>query len=227
MIQRLAAIGQNRYIGAAVVGSLVGPILLLLFLLFRGQRDTVVLQVNPVEDSSVVRVYVGGAVVQPGLYDLSRGSRVADAINAAGGPLTNADTAVLNLAGHVQDADQVIVPEKHATSPPAGQAGTNSEVMNPPVFSSTPAASNPAPFAQIPTQPYAFTTPTPVAPININTAESWELERLPGIGPAIANRIVEFRTDNGPFQMIEDLAQVSGISARMVDEIHALITIGD
>jgi competence protein ComEA len=227
VIQRLAAIGQNRYIGAAVVGSLVGLILLLFFLLVRGQRDTVILQVNPVDDSTVVRVYVGGAVVQPGLYDLSRGSRVADAINAAGGPLTSADTAVLNLAGHVQDADQVIVPEKHPATPPAGQGSTNSAVTNSQATSSTPAALNPAPFAQIPTQPSAFATPTDASPININTADASELDRLPGIGPAISSRIVEYRTEHGPFTIIDDLSLVSGISARMVDEMHTLITVGD
>jgi len=226
VIQRLAAIGQNRYIGAAVVGSLIGLLLLLFFLLIRGQRDTVVLQVSPLDDSSVVRVYVGGAVVQPGLYDLSRGSRVADAINVAGGPLTNADISVLNLAGHIQDADQIIVPEKHATSPPANQGGTNSAATNVQDQPATLSPTSPIPFAQVPTQPYVFASPTPTGPININTADSRELERLPGIGPAIAVRIVEFRAEHGPFETIDDLSLVSGISQRMVDEMRDLITTG-
>jgi competence protein ComEA len=227
MIQRLAAIGQNRYIGAAVVGSLAGLILLLFFLLVRGQRDTVILQVNPIEDTSVVRVYVGGAVARPGLYDLSRGSRIADAVNAAGGPLTNADTAILNLAGHLQDADQVIVPEKQSNRPPASPGGSNSTGTNPPTEPAMLAEMSPVPFAQIPPQPDANTTQDAVEVININTADAWELERLPGIGPAIAERIVEYRTEHGPFQELDDLSRVSGISDRMVVEMQTLITIGN
>lgn len=63
--------------------------------------------------------------------------------------------------------------------------------------------------------------------LNVNTASQAELEALPGIGPVIAGRIVEYRRDVGPFTRLEDLAEVSGISERMVDEIRHLITLGD
>lgn len=209
MFRRVVGVARNKYVAVAVMGSLAGVLLLLLFLIIRGQRDTVVLHVQPIADASIIQVYVGGQVAQPGLYSLPRGSRVFDAINAAGGLLTNADTASLGLASPLNDADQVIVPPRaEPTSTPA------------PVAASGYDGATPAP-------PERVTTPTAVAgPLNVNTAGALDLERLPGIGPAIAQRIVEYRLENGPFQTIDEMAAVSGISERMVDELRPLVTLG-
>src|SRR5690606_4129549 len=103
VLQRLASVGQNRVATAAAAGGVVGIVLLMLFLLMRGQRDTVVLQVQPIDDPSIVRVYVGGEVASPGLYSLQRGSRVAEALDAAGGTLIDADVSGIGMAAAVQD----------------------------------------------------------------------------------------------------------------------------
>lgn len=221
MLQRLAQAGQNRYVGAAVVGSLLGVILLLFFLLIRGQRETVVLNVQPVGDASVIQVYVGGEVAAPGLYSLPRGERVADAVNAAGGLLQSADTSNLGLASPLRDADQIIVPRKQSTpvAPVQGGAGA-------PVPTATQQSASFVPFAPQATSPPFQPTPMNTAPVNINTAGVEELDVLPGVGPAIAARIVEYRLQNGPFQTLEELAEVSGISDRMVEELRPLLTLG-
>ena len=221
VLSRLAQAGQNRYVGAAVVGSLIGVILLLFFLLIRGQRDTVILNVQPIEDSTVIQVYVGGEVAEPGLYALPRGERVADAVNAAGGLLQSADTSSLGLASPLRDADQIIVPGKPATPVAPVQGGSGSPAPTAP----------PQSTAVAPLVPQAIVTPdqqteATSTPININAAGVEELDILPGIGPAIAARIVEYRLQHGPFQTLDELAEVSGISDRMVDELRPLLSLG-
>jgi len=69
-------------------------------------------------------------------------------------------------------------------------------------------------------------SPVPVGPVNVNTASAEELDALPGIGPTIAARIITYRTEHGPFSSLDALDQVSGISARMVDELRDLATVG-
>lgn len=216
MLQRLESVGNNRYVVALMAGSLAGLVLLVFFLLVRGQRDTVVLRVQPIEDPAMVRVYVGGEVADPGLFSLDRGSRVADAISAAGGVLTGADTSGIGMAAVLNDADQIIVPPRRdppaahvAGANPAATAGREDGTS---VATATGAVT---PFATV-----------VAGPININNALVSELERLPGIGPAISARIIEYRELNGPFQTLDELAEVSGISERMVDEMRPLITLG-
>lgn len=192
----------------AVAGGLVGLLLLLFFLLVRGSRDTVVLQVVPLEDSSVIRVYVGGEVANPGIYSLERGSRVLDAIDEAGGVLNSADTSGIGLANQLRDADQIIVPPRRTPTDVPAPSVTDS-------VSSTTAPLEPS-----------SASPTDGGLININQASATELQRLPGVGPVISERIVEHREHNGHFRRVEDLAAVNGISAAMIEEFRSLITLG-
>ena len=174
-------------------------------MIWRGSKgETIVLQVQPVDDPNIVRVYVGGEVMTPGLYSLSRGSRVAEAIAAAGGTTGAGDLAGFRMATVVEDADQIIVPARRAA--PTPQA--------------LPTVSGGSPVATFESAPATAST------ININTATASELEALPGIGPALAARIVEYRDQNGPFRSIDELEAVSGISERMVNEMQDLITVG-
>jgi competence protein ComEA len=214
MFRRALEIGQNRYVGAAVIGSMAGLVLLMLFLLVRGPRDTVVLEVQAIEDPSIIRVYIGGEVANPGLFSLPRGSRVFDGVNAAGGLLTSADASSLQLAASMQDADQVIVPSRPTPTTPA-VAGGQAQVE-----------STPAPTSSQPEVTVTVTHHNGQALININTASMFELEYLPEIGPVIAARIVEYRDLHGPFNDFTELANVSGISDRMVEVLRPLITIG-
>lgn len=195
----------GRAWAAILSGSLVGILIFAVAMIWRGARgETLVLQVMPVDDPNIVRVYVGGEVVVPGLYTLPRGSRVSEALQAAGGTTPLGELAGIGMASIVQDADQIIVPARVARS--------------------TPERSTPVPpvaGASVPTPP----TTTP-GPLNINTATAEELEALPGIGPAISALIVEYRTVNGPFQTVDELEAISGISQRMVDEMRHRITVG-
>lgn len=122
-------------------------------------------------------VYVSGEVAQPGLVSVPTGSRVADAISAAGGATERAVLSALNLASLVSDGQQIIVPDR------AGSPGTDSAAV---------AGPNDG-----------------LVHINVATAE--DLENLPGVGPVLAARIVEYRNKHGLFASVEDLLDVPGI----------------
>jgi len=150
----------------------------------------------------VLTVDVGGAVMHPGVYRLPPNSRTRDAIAAAGGVTQWADTSLLNLAAFLRDGDKVFVPRRERT-------GTDSILSRP---SASGAAGQMMP---------------PVAAgracISINRATAPELERLPGVGPAIAQRIVEYRMQHGYFMRLEDLMLVPGIGPKKFDQLRAYI----
>jgi competence protein ComEA len=108
------------------------------------------------------------------------------------------------MAAVIEDADQIIVPALRTAATPASVR---------PVSGASGVAT---------VEPPATTQ----AAININTATTTELDALPGVGPAIAARIIEHRELNGPFRTVDDLEAVSGISQRMVNEMRHLITVG-
>ncbi|MGH9173419.1 MAG: helix-hairpin-helix domain-containing protein, partial [Vicinamibacterales bacterium] len=191
-MQRLQSAVGGKVWAAIIGGSLLGVLIFAVVVIWRGSRgETIILEVQPVDDPNVVRVYVGGEVANPGLFALPRGSRVADAIQAAGGPTTNGDTSSFGMAAPLEDADQIIVPARRISA----------------------AASTTQPFAS---GSAVATIPTAFGPVNINLAGVAELDTLPGIGPAISQRIIEYRETNGPFQSVDQLEEIAGISERMV-----------
>jgi competence protein ComEA len=204
-VRRFRSIFNGRVWAAIVSGSLVGLLVFAIAILWRGGKgETIILQVQPVDDPNVVRVYVGGEVMTPGLYTLPRGSRVAEAIEAAGGASAVGDIAGFGMAAVIEDADQIIVPARRAFATPADIR---------PISGAAGIATAAAPSAGTST-------------ININTATAAELDALPGIGPAISARIIEHRELNGPFRTIDELEVISGISERMVNEMRHLISVG-
>lgn len=161
-------------------------------------RPTPTLHPSPTPAGLVIEV--SGAVINPGLFHLADGARVDDAIRAAGGPSADADLARLNLARKVSDGELLLVPViGEATQAPAGASGTR--------------------------VPRPTMTPTPVLSVNINTANADELDRLPGIGPALAQRIIDYRQANGPFQKIEDITKVRGIGPAEFNAIKNRIVV--
>lgn len=143
-----------------------------------------------------LQVHVTGAVLRPGVYALSRGARVDDALEVAGGTLPDALLGGLNLAKPLFDGEQIHVAQALPT------------VVD-------PAVSNTNPFQSTQTSQL----------INLNTATTTELEKLPGIGPVKAQAIVDYRQQRGAFARIEDLTKVSGIGPRTFDKLKHLITV--
>ncbi|MEA2524921.1 MAG: competence protein ComEA [Thermomicrobiales bacterium] len=153
---------------------------------------------DPRPDATIV-VSVEGAVATPGVYHLKADARVQDALNAAGGPTAHADLARVNPAARLRDQERLYIPTLPSTGEPASGGAT--------AAASATAGGSPAGI------------------ININTAAVELLDTLPGIGPAIAARIVAYREANGPFRSVDELAEVEGISLAMVDELRSLITV--
>ncbi len=151
-------------------------------------------------------VQVSGAVNRPGLCSLPPGSRVKDALEAAGGFSAEAEQGSLNLAAFIQDGEHIRVPAQGTESPPAEAA---SQAGNSP--SAPPVARSQAPASP--------------GKINLNTASQAELESLPGIGPSLAQRIIAYREENGPFKTIEDIQKVKGIGPAIFEKIKDLITV--
>jgi competence protein ComEA len=143
-----------------------------------------------------MRVYISGEVAHPDVYELPSGAILLDAVNAAGGFSVEANRDVVNLALPLSDGMHVHVP---GNSEEAALPAVSGEVV-----------------------PGIETISTI---ININTASLEELDLLPGIGPSIAQKIVDYRLENGPFASIEEVQNVSGIGPAKYEQIKDLITL--
>lgn len=136
----------------------------------------------------VVTVHVAGAVANPGLVGVAAGSRVADAIAAAGGVASDGDLSAINLAATVGDGDQIVVPPKGNGSGPVPGVEADGKVR-------------------------------------INAAAASDLEALPGVGPVLAQRIVEYRETHGPFVEVEDLLDVPGIGEAKLASLRESVSV--
>ncbi|HEV2529749.1 MAG TPA: ComEA family DNA-binding protein [Thermomicrobiales bacterium] len=165
-----------------------------------------------------VTVMVDGAVLGPGTFELPPGARLHHAIDAAGGTLTDAQLGDLNMARLLVDGERITVPRVELAS-----VGTPPAVVFPADAGGLSTTDGDEPVAEG-TSPVATVQSTD-ALVNINTADAVTLEALPGIGPALAARIITYRTDHGAFISVDQLDDVSGISPRMVDELRELITV--
>ena len=149
------------------------------------------------KENEEVQVYVTGKVERPGVYRLTAESRINEAINMAG-PLNDADLTYVDMARKVQDEETIIVPAKGEEIPVTGSS----------------------------INPVSVSAVNSHGKLNINKATASELdERLNGIGPALAQRIVDYRTENGPFKQVEDIKNVSGIGDKRFADIEADITV--
>ena len=147
--------------------------------------------------AAAIVVHVAGLVARPGIVELPAGSRVVEAIEAAGGATPEADLTPINLARVLTDGEQVLVtadPPRQA-APPAAPPGSGA------------------------------TASTPAVPINLNTATAAELETLPGIGPALAGRILAWRDQNGHFTTVDELREVAGIGEQRFAQLEPLVTV--
>ena len=195
---------QRRRLLLAAAGSLAAILLLGRFVLGAGTTTpaaplppppAAAVGVTGLPSSRVV-VDVVGAVRRPGLYRLAQGSRIADAVARAGGATGKADLAQVNLAAPLADGEQVVVPRRSAPGAPGGPATA-------PGAPGAPAA--------------------PAAPVQLSTATLEQLDTLPGVGPATAQKILDYREKHGAFSSVDELDAVPGIGPKRLEQLRDLV----
>jgi len=147
-------------------------------------------------------VHVVGAVRRPGLMRLPSGSRVADALQRAGGPGPRADLATVNLAAKLVDGQQIVVPTTGSAGPAGSPAGT------------APAPAAGAPSGGAGPASGGAASGGAATGIHLSTATVEQLDGVDGIGPTLAQRIIEYRDGHGGFRSLTELAQVEGIGEK-------------
>ncbi len=191
---------QSVFLGF-IGGLLLSGLILLLILPQRGEPIQLATaapdqRARSTPTAAEIEVYVAGAVANPGVYMLPAGSRVHDALSAAGGAAQDADFERINLSAFLQDGQRVYMPRVGETVPAddttRGQTGLE-------------AASN---------------------LVNINGADLETLMSLPGIGETKAAAILSYRSEHGPFTSLEELLNVPGIGQALLEEIRPLIMLG-
>jgi competence protein ComEA len=141
-------------------------------------------------------VHVAGAVRHPGVYRLTDGERVKDAVKRAGGPRHGADVNAINLAAKLADGQQVVVPRRARAAPAvaAPAVATTGEVGGP-----------------------------PAPPVSLNSATAAQLDTLDGVGPATAQKILDWRREHGGFRSVDDLGEVPGIGPKRLAALRTKV----
>ena len=200
-----------------------------------GAQSTAQPGANPSESAqggasgeATVRVHVAGAVNNPGVYTLPAQGRAVDAIAAASGAAADADLDRVNLAGALSDGVQIYVPHRGETAAPA-QIQPNGGTANAGQGNAANGAAQNGAAQNNAPQPARTLTPAGSAqkgstPVNINTATAEELQTLPRIGPAMAQRIIAWREAHGGFRSVDELDAVPGIGPSMLENLRPLVT---
>jgi competence protein ComEA len=161
-----------------------------------GPGRTIVAAPSPTPAAIIVDV--AGWVRRPGVYEFRQGDRVIDAIRKAGGGRSGADLTAVNLAALLTDGQQIVVFKRGAAV--SGGAGGGGGTGAPGSGGTDPL-------------------------VNLNTATLDQLESLPGIGPALGQRIIDYRQEHGQFRSIEDLLNVSGIGQKRLEDLRSKVTL--
>ena len=187
-------------IGLAIVAIVAGVIAIFAIVRAIDERTAPPIVIDNALVQPGVVVDLRGEVVNPGVYELQAGSRLDDAVVAAGGLTDDADLTQLNLAARLQDGSIVTVPSVAKLT----EVGSGNDVDS----GGTTSGSQPSSL------------------VNLNTANEPELESLPGVGEVTAGRIIEYREANGPFHSVDDLVHIQGISMKTINGLRDLVTTG-
>lgn len=171
-------------------------------------QEVITVAPTPSFESSNIVVHIKGEVLNPGVYELKQGSRLSDAIEAAGGYTDSALQDSVNLALILYDQDEIIIPSNAEPPKPTVNTVINNNVVR------RPAASN-----------QEVTQLSHDNKLNINIATSQQLQLLPGIGEKLSAAIVDYRNKNGDFITIEDIMKVAGIGDKRFNAIKEIICV--
>ncbi len=167
-------------------------------------------QVPGVAAAGPVVVHVVGQVAKPGVYRMAAGARVGDAVTAAGGATRSADLAAVNLARVLVDGEQIIVPKPGEVVAAPGSAGSGSGAGSGVGSGGAGAGSG---------------TGSAGGTVSLNSADLSALDTLPGVGPVLAQRILDWRTEHGRFTNVEELGEVSGIGEKLLAQLTPKVTL--
>ena len=157
------------------------------------------------EEKEKIAVHITGEVKKEGIIYLNQGARIVDAIKEAGGETKQADLSQVNLAYELQDGQKIYIPNKKEKISQYITENSGNNIIIEDSNTSTQKGGS--------------------GKVNINTANQSELDRLPGIGPSLAERIIEYREENGNFKNIEDLQNVKGIGDAKFADIKDKVTV--
>ncbi|MCW3099787.1 MAG: competence protein ComEA helix-hairpin-helix repeat region [Chthonomonadaceae bacterium] len=183
----------------------------------------------PASDTSATEivVHVAGAVKKPGVYHLQPGARNDDAVHAAGGFTAAANADAVNLAANSEDGSQLYIPTR--AEHPSGGDTTHDSAVTPSVSTveASGSASHPAGSKSGGKSSHSsgkFSDPSQ-GQVNLNTADAAQLQHIPGIGPAMAERILAYRRTAGRFQSPDELLQISGIGDKKFQKMKPYLTV--
>lgn len=159
-----------------------------------------------------ITVEVTGGVATPGVVTVPDSGRLQHVVDAAGGFAPDADVTSLNMAARVGDGEEIVIPVIDDDL----AAGVTSTSIPTSTEEDAPADA-----------PATASSPPSDGLLNLNTASQAELEELPGIGPVLAERIVTYRTENGPFSSVEQLVEIDGISTATLEELRPFIAVDE
>lgn len=193
-----------------IIIPLIVVVALFVFFARSEGKDNLVTDTESVMDSAaapetstdIVICDVSGAVKNPKVVELKKGERIGDAIEAAGGLTSKADISNINRAAIVKDGDKILIPE-------AGSSNDSSNTVN--------HTHNPSENIE--------NTQTASGKININSADSTALQQIPGVGPVTADKILEYRNQNGSFSNLEELKNINGIGDKTFEKMKDQITL--
>lgn len=188
-----------------IIIGLIGIIIISIIIYYMTQKigndEIVIDNTESIEEEEIeekIAIHMTGCVKNPGIIELEDGARIDDAIQLAGGLTEEADLTNVNLAYKVEDGQKIYIPSIHDIEEKEIIQENQEEILS---------------------------EENKTGKVNINTAKQTELETLPGIGPTIALRIIEYRKENGEFTDIEELKEVEGIGEAKWEQIKDFVEI--